>query len=210
MADQARIVGTVKWFNVQKGFGFIAREGEGDENDVFVHQSAIQAEGFRSLDDGEQVEFTLVEGTKGLEASDVTGPARGAVKGSRRARSNRNRKARSEGAAGGAGGAPAERAPRAPAPAGVPGKALWVENLPWALEEEALNATFAPFGTLEKAVCNVNRTGRRTGTAAVVFSTQAEAEKAMAELSGQEIGDPPREMRIKWDRYFNAEDGDAE
>ena len=61
--------GTVKWFNSTKGFGFIERP-EGD--DVFVHHTAIQGEGYRSLNDGDQVEFEIVEGPKGLQAANVT------------------------------------------------------------------------------------------------------------------------------------------
>ena len=66
MAD--RITGTVKWFNDAKGFGFIEREG-GD--DVFVHHSAIRAEGFKSLAEGQQVEFEVVQGAKGPAAEGV-------------------------------------------------------------------------------------------------------------------------------------------
>ena len=66
MAD--RITGTVKWFNDAKGFGFISREG-GD--DVFVHHSAIRAEGFKSLDEGQEVEFEVVQGQKGPAAEGV-------------------------------------------------------------------------------------------------------------------------------------------
>jgi CspA family cold shock protein len=64
----ARITGTVKWFNDAKGFGFITREGGPD---VFVHFSAIEASGFKSLAEGDQVEFEVVEGQKGPQASDV-------------------------------------------------------------------------------------------------------------------------------------------
>lgn len=60
--------GTVKWFNDVKGFGFIAQD-EGD--DVFVHHTAIVAEGFRSLAEGERVEFEVQEGPKGLQAANV-------------------------------------------------------------------------------------------------------------------------------------------
>jgi CspA family cold shock protein len=58
----------VKWFNDAKGFGFIARE---DGPDVFVHHSAIIAEGFRSLSEGQEVAFDIVEGPKGLQAANV-------------------------------------------------------------------------------------------------------------------------------------------
>ena len=65
-----RTKGTVKWFNEQKGFGFITPEGEG-KKDCFVHHSAIQAEGFKTLNEGDQVEFEVVEGTKGPAAENV-------------------------------------------------------------------------------------------------------------------------------------------
>lgn len=60
--------GKVKWFNAEKGFGFIERE-EGD--DVFVHFSAIDQEGFKSLDEGQDVEFEIVEGERGPQAANV-------------------------------------------------------------------------------------------------------------------------------------------
>ena len=61
--------GTVKWFNSEKGFGFIEIEGE---NDVFVHFSAIQSEGFKTLDEGQKVEFEVVDGNRGPQAANVT------------------------------------------------------------------------------------------------------------------------------------------
>jgi len=61
--------GTVKWFNGSKGYGFIARE-QGD--DVFVHFNAIEGEGYKSLDEGEQVQFEIEQGPKGLQASRVS------------------------------------------------------------------------------------------------------------------------------------------
>ena len=60
--------GTVKWFNAEKGFGFIEVEGE---NDVFVHFSAIQGDGFKSLEEGQSVEFEVVEGNRGPQAANV-------------------------------------------------------------------------------------------------------------------------------------------
>ena len=64
-----RITGTVKWFNDAKGYGFITPEG--DDRDCFVHHSAIQAEGFKSLAEGEQVEFEITQGEKGPAAENV-------------------------------------------------------------------------------------------------------------------------------------------
>lgn len=64
-----RITGTVKWFNDGKGYGFITPEG--DDSDCFVHHSAIQAEGFKSLAEGDRVEFEIVQGQKGPAAESV-------------------------------------------------------------------------------------------------------------------------------------------
>jgi cold shock protein len=61
--------GTVKWFNAEKGFGFIAQDGGGP--DVFVHFSAIQADGYRSLDENQRVEFEVVQGQRGPQADAV-------------------------------------------------------------------------------------------------------------------------------------------
>ena len=64
------VKGTVKWFNEKKGFGFISRE-EGD--DVFVHHTSIQGEGFKTLSEGQQVEFEVQDGPKGPQAVNVKG-----------------------------------------------------------------------------------------------------------------------------------------
>jgi CspA family cold shock protein len=64
-----RETGTVKWFNATKGYGFITREG-GD--DVFVHYSAIESDGYKTLNEGQRVEFTITQGPKGLAAANVT------------------------------------------------------------------------------------------------------------------------------------------
>lgn len=63
-----RVTGTVKWFNSTKGYGFLARE---DGPDVFVHFSAIQSTGYRTLEEGQKVEFTIENGPKGLQAANV-------------------------------------------------------------------------------------------------------------------------------------------
>ena len=62
------MTGKVKWFNAEKGFGFIERE---DGDDVFVHFSAINSEGFKTLDEGQDVEFEIVEGARGPQAANV-------------------------------------------------------------------------------------------------------------------------------------------
>ncbi len=62
------VTGTVKWFSAEKGYGFISAE---DGKDVFVHYSAIQADGFRTLQEGQQVQFDIVEGKKGPQAANV-------------------------------------------------------------------------------------------------------------------------------------------
>jgi CspA family cold shock protein len=64
-----RETGTVKWFNATKGYGFITRDAGGD---VFVHYSAISATGYRSLEEGQRVQFDIIEGKKGLQAQDVS------------------------------------------------------------------------------------------------------------------------------------------
>ncbi|KEO84444.1 cold shock domain-containing protein [Tumebacillus flagellatus] len=61
--------GKVKWFNAEKGYGFIERE---DGGDVFVHFSAIQADGFKTLEEGQEVSFDIVEGARGPQAANVT------------------------------------------------------------------------------------------------------------------------------------------
>lgn len=63
-----RVIGTVKWFNSSKGYGFIQRDGGPD---VFVHFSAIQMGGYKSLNEGQKVEFSIEQGPKGLQAADV-------------------------------------------------------------------------------------------------------------------------------------------
>lgn len=65
---EERETGTVKWFNATKGYGFITRDSGGD---VFVHYSAINSEGYRSLEEGQRVEFLVTQGKKGLQAQEV-------------------------------------------------------------------------------------------------------------------------------------------
>ncbi len=64
----SKVSGKVKWFDVKKGWGFIKKE---DGEDIFVHYSAINQDGFRALDDGQEVEFEIIQGPKGLQAANV-------------------------------------------------------------------------------------------------------------------------------------------
>ena len=68
LGGQVKMTGKVKWFNAEKGYGFIERE---DGGDVFVHFSAIQGEGFKTLEEGQAVEFDVVEGNRGEQAANV-------------------------------------------------------------------------------------------------------------------------------------------
>ena len=65
-----RIEGVVKWFSAEKGYGFIKQDNS--EQDIFVHYSAINSEGYKSLDEGDRVSFEVVEGRKGMQAADLT------------------------------------------------------------------------------------------------------------------------------------------
>ncbi len=67
--ESERYVGTVKWFSAERGYGFLTRDGG---EDVFVHQSAIQAAGYRTLEEGQRVEFSVEPGAKGPRAANVT------------------------------------------------------------------------------------------------------------------------------------------
>jgi CspA family cold shock protein len=69
LEDKGMAQGSVKWFNAEKGFGFIAQDGGGA--DVFVHYSAIQTQGYRSLDENQRVEFEITQGPKGPQAENV-------------------------------------------------------------------------------------------------------------------------------------------
>ena len=90
----AQETGTVKWFNPEKGFGFITRDN--GEKDVFVHHTAIQGGGFRTLTDGERVEFDVVQGQKGPAAENVVrldpqdSPSRGFERGGGRSQGGRS------------------------------------------------------------------------------------------------------------------------
>ncbi|KAK6478000.1 Y-box-binding protein 2-like isoform X3 [Huso huso] len=114
------VQGTVKWFNVRNGYGFINRNDT--KEDVFVHQTAIKKNNprkfLRSVGDGEIVEFDVVEGEKGAEASNVTGPAGAPVKGSRYAPNRRRFRRRFFNRPRGQGGDSGEGSPTEPAPEG--------------------------------------------------------------------------------------------
>lgn len=79
--------------------------------------------------------------------------------------------------------------------------AVWVENLPFSFDSEALEQLFAQYGELQSARCNVNRRERRTGTGCVIFNDSRAAAAALAGLQGCEIGTPARAIRLRWHRY---------
>eukprot|EP00192_Tetraselmis_astigmatica_P020173 CAMPEP_0117688292 /NCGR_PEP_ID=MMETSP0804-20121206/23729_1 /TAXON_ID=1074897 /ORGANISM="Tetraselmis astigmatica, Strain CCMP880" /LENGTH=209 /DNA_ID=CAMNT_0005500689 /DNA_START=492 /DNA_END=1121 /DNA_ORIENTATION=+ len=199
--------GTVKWFNSTKGFGFITPEGseaESGQDDLFVHQSSIHSEGFRSLAEGEVVEFDVETGEDGrTKAIHVTGPGGECVQGAPR-RSNRRAtpgepgagrgRARGEGGRG--------RGDRKPPP-GTPGESsglqVVVHNLPWTCSWQTLKDAFSECGEVERADIIQDSTGRSRGFGTVRFTTTEAAEAATEKMNNAEIDGRPVTVRI--DRF---------
>ena len=71
MSSKAKLIGTVKWFNSEKGFGFITPDINPESGDVFVHCKSIKTEGFKSLEEKQKVSYNVVQGQKGLQAEEV-------------------------------------------------------------------------------------------------------------------------------------------
>jgi len=197
----AKIPGKVNWFNVAKGFGFITRDdGEGD---VFVHQSDLHAEGFRSLREGEAVEFSIETGEDGRnKAVGVTGPEGSVVQGAPRRVGygrGRGRGFRGRGGRGGRGvegGVPgADGAP----PAEPSGLQVVVLNLPWSVSWQTLKDHFQQAGKVVRADVVSDESGRSRGFGTVSFETQAEAQLAIEQFNGTEF--ESRTITVRLDRY---------
>ena len=69
MSEEKKVIGTVKWFNPEKGYGFIKAE---DGKEIFIHYSAIQSDGYKTLEEGQKVQFEIVEGNRGPQAANVS------------------------------------------------------------------------------------------------------------------------------------------
>ncbi|KAK3281285.1 hypothetical protein CYMTET_10917 [Cymbomonas tetramitiformis] len=196
----AKLQGTVNWFNGTKGFGFITRDD--NQGDVFVHQSDLHAEGFRSLQEGEQVEFTVETGEDGrAKAVDVTGPSGAFVQGtpkpgslSRGGRGGKGGRSRSRGGAGGRGKGGGELTEGASS-----GLQVVVHNLPWSATGEALAAHFAPAGNISLAEIAKDNSNRSRGFGIVKFATVEEASSAIERFNGSTFED--REILVRLDRY---------
>jgi CspA family cold shock protein len=158
-----RETGTVKWFNNDKGYGFIARDaGE----DVFVHFSAIEGGGFRSLDEGQQVEFAVEQGPKGLQAVRV------------RALSLTQSRALSS--------STSDRA--AHQKEGATGKKLYVGNLSYTTTDATLSEIFGEIGEVLSVDLVIDQiTGHSKGFAFVEMAEHTTALEAINQLDGREI-----------------------
>mmetsp|Transcript_12660 Transcript_12660/g.46260 ORF Transcript_12660/g.46260 Transcript_12660/m.46260 type:complete len:204 (+) Transcript_12660:227-838(+) len=180
----ARMQGTVKWFNSQKGYGFITPADGGE--DLFVHQTSIHAEGFRSLGDNEQVEFDIdTSENGGAKAINVTGPGGSVVQGAPRRgglRGNRRGGARGmgRGRAGGRGGRGGGRMGENGGPEGAPsGLQVVVHNLPWSMQWQGLKDLFSEAGSVARTDVMTDDHGRSKGYGTVLFTTAEEAQRAI-------------------------------
>ena len=152
--------GTVKWFSNQKGYGFITREQGGD---VFVHHSSIASEGFRTLDEGQRVEFNVEQGPQGFAGHECRPAVRlsaGFLQSSLQATLR----------------------------GGNMGKKLYVGNLGYSVTASTLEELFASVGEVSAVNLITDRmTGRSRGFAFVEMAESADAQKAIAEINGRGV-----------------------
>lgn len=221
--------GTVKWFSVQKGFGFVTPdEGEGE---LFVHQTSIVAEGFRSLREGERVEFdTEVSEDGRAKAINVTGPDGAPPQGAPRRvysaapyppvpaypqyavayppfpRAPAGRMpgraifpGPARGYGYGRGYPPMERPPPPGTPGVSSGFQVVVHNLPWAMTWQELKDTFAHTPGVVRADVIIDSAGRSRGFGTVRYGTREEAEQAVEMMNNTEIGG--RVVSVRIDRF---------
>lgn len=208
-----KLQGTVNWFNVAKGFGFITLMDE--EGDVFVHQSDLHAEGFRSLREGEEVEFNVETGEDGrAKAVNVTGPAGGFVQGAPRrvggysgrgggkgaGRGGFTGRGRGRGAGRGRGRRDddAEGA-EAPVEGKSSGLQVVVLNLPWSITWQSLKDHFQAAGKVVRADIVMDENNRSRGFGTVSYEQPEEAEAAIQQFSGTELDS--RVITVRLDRF---------
>lgn len=201
---QGKLQGTVKWFNSQKGFGFITPEDGGE--DLFVHQTSIHAEGFRSLGEGEKVEFDIdTSETGGAKAVNVTGPGGSVVQGAPRrggfrggrggARGQRGR-GRGAGRGGRGGMRGGENGVDEVQPSGLQ---VVVHNLPWSMTWQGLKDLFSEAGNVARTDVMTDDHGRSKGYGTVLFSTKEEAQGSIDMFNETDV--EGRMVTVRLDRY---------
>jgi len=199
---EGKMIGTVKWFNSAKGFGFVT-PNDGTQ-DIFVHQSSIYSDGFRSLGEGEDVEFSIeTDETGKSKAVDVTGPNGGFVQGAPK-RDNRRRMGR--GGRGGRGGRPGKEMRGQEGEPGQEDSALTssglqvvVHNLSWSTDWRALKDTFATCGNVARADVAADQSGRSRGFGTVRYETVDEANIAINTFNNTEMDG--RTITVRLDRF---------
>merc|ERR1712127_901351 len=204
-SDKPKVQGTVKWFSNKKGYGFITpAEGSPTDEDVFVHQSSITSEGYRTLDEGWVVEFTIGDDDGGrIKAENVTGPGGGPCTGPRK---YRERRPRSEdgggrggrgGGRGGRGGYPSYRDNRKPRVSEPHWHADLSDNVKSGLEKKGIRAAT---GTIDVSLGSARV---KLGTGG--YSSVAHAEGILAE--GTFECDNNGNTTMVWERCIVFEDG---
>mmetsp|Transcript_6831 Transcript_6831/g.9265 ORF Transcript_6831/g.9265 Transcript_6831/m.9265 type:complete len:207 (+) Transcript_6831:256-876(+) len=204
----AKVPGKVNWFNVAKGFGFISRaDGEGD---VFVHQSDLHSEGFRSLREGEEVEFCIEANAEDgrAKAVNVTGPEGGFVQGAPRRvggrGGGRGGRGRSRGGAGGGRGGGRGRGEERGPDGEVrveesSGLQVVVLNLPWSVTWQSLKDHFQEIGNVVRADVVFDDNGRSRGFGTISYETPDEVNAAIDRFNNTEL--EGRTINVRLDRY---------
>ena len=219
-AASGKYLGAVKWFNSTKGFGFVT-PNDASMGDIFVHQSSIHADGFRSLGEGEVVEFDVETDAEGkTKAVDVTAQGGGYVQGAPKRENRRRRERRSAAAAAaaaGEGGEEGEGAKRSTrrsrgkkggeggGEGGEEGEGessglqVVVHNLSWETDWRTLKEAFAVVGSVVRADIASDHSGRSRGFGTVRYDSTDEAEAAISQLHNTEMDG--RVIAVRLDRF---------
>ena len=219
-AASGKYLGAVKWFNSTKGFGFVT-PNDASMGDIFVHQSSIHADGFRSLGEGEVVEFNVETDPEGkTKAVEVTAQGGGYVQGAPKRENRRRRERRSAAAAagaaaeaageGGEGGARnfTRKSRGKKAGGGEEGEEgegessglqVVVHNLSWDTDWKALKEAFAVVGSVARADIASDHNGRSRGFGTVRYDSTEEAEAAINQLHNTEMDG--RVITVRLDRF---------